>query len=120
MSTKSTPAKDAPDEAASSETRAPREAEAAPAPAAPELVAAPQDQDGPAPGVYEYVHPTACVYPHVPLTAYPVREADDGKELPATVFDWPFGPPNDGRWAKTRKSKPNQAADNAPALSSEE
>lgn len=118
MSTKSSPAKDAPDEATPSEARAPREAEAAPP--APEPVAPPQDQDGPAPGVYEYVHPTACVYPHVPLTAHPAREGAGGKELPATVFDWPFGPPGDGRWAKTRKTKPNQAADNAPALSSEE
>ncbi|MGW2920421.1 hypothetical protein ACWDBF_21520 [Streptomyces angustmyceticus] len=118
MSTKSTPAKDAADEAPTSEARPPREAEAAQAAAEP--VEAPQDQDGPAPGVYEYVHPTACVYPHVPLTAYPAREDGDGKELPATVFDWPFGPPDDGRWAKTRKTKPNQAADNAPALSSEE
>ncbi|MFF7411664.1 hypothetical protein [Streptomyces lydicus] len=120
MSTKSTPAKDAPDEAPSSEALAPRDTEAVPAAPAAEPVEASQDQDGPAPGVYEYVHPTACVYPHVPLTAHPAREGADGRELPATVFDWPFGPPNDGRWAKTRKTKPNQAADNAPALSSEE
>lgn len=118
MTSKPTPAKDASDEAPSSETRAPREAEAAPA--APESVAAAQDQDGPVPGVYEYVHPTACVYPHVPLTAYPAREDGKGVELPATVFDWPFGPPDDCRWAKTRKTKPNQAADNAGPLTSEE
>ncbi|MGW2692330.1 hypothetical protein ACWC3Y_10765 [Streptomyces sp. NPDC001296] len=69
---------------------------------------------GPEPGVYEYTHFADCVYPHVPLTC---RAAT--ADTPATVFDWPFGPPDDGRWTKTRK-KPNQAADNAPALSSEE
>lgn len=84
---------------------------------------------GPEPGVYEFTHFADCVYPHVPLScraAYAGRPADaedpnDRGEQPvtATVFDWPFGPPDDGRWTKTRK-KPNQAADNAPAPSSEE
>lgn len=84
---------------------------------------------GPPPGVYAYVHGSDCVYPHVPLTARaarPARDPDpdvDGDEgepaAPATVFDWPFGPPDDGRWTPTR-SKPNQLADNAPAASSEE
>jgi hypothetical protein len=93
----------------------------------------PDDQDteptGPEPGVYEYTHSADCVYPNVPLTAraeHPGRPADpndqgdEGEDaVAATVFDWPFGPPDDGRWTKTRK-KPNQAADNAPAPSSEE
>jgi hypothetical protein len=84
-----------------------------PAPPAPEPAAAPAPA-GPAPGPYEYAHFTDCVYPHVPLTA---RAAT--ADTPATVFDWPFGPPDDGRWTPTRKS-PNQAADNTPAPSSEE
>ncbi|MDT0435605.1 MULTISPECIES: hypothetical protein [Streptomyces] len=74
------------------------------------------------PGVYEYVHGIGCVYPHVPLTCYAhqplVPATDTSPEIPeqaATVFDWPDGPPADGRWAKTRK-KPNQAADNAGGL----
>jgi len=89
-------------------------------PAAPDAKA-----DVPEPGVYEYTHSADCTYPHVPLTAHaanPGRDADgdDPGEVPvtATVFDWPFGPPEDGRWTKTRK-KPNQAADNEPALSEE-
>ena len=72
------------------------------------------EETGPEPGVYEFTHFADCVYPHVPLTC---RAATP--DTPATVFDWPFGPPDDGRWTKTRK-KPNQAADNAPAPSSEE
>ncbi|MEV6833477.1 hypothetical protein AB0N17_02930 [Streptomyces sp. NPDC051133] len=82
---------------------------------------------GPEPGVYEYVHTDDCVYPHVPLTARAARSGrpatDDEPGEPAvdaTVFDWPFGPPDDGRWKKTRKTKPNQAADNAGPLISEE
>lgn len=71
-------------------------------------------ETGPEPGVYEFTHFADCVYPHVPLSC---RTATG--DTPATVFDWPFGPPDDGRWTKTRK-KPNQAADNAPAPSSEE
>ncbi|MEU0818965.1 hypothetical protein [Streptomyces mirabilis] len=69
---------------------------------------------GPEPGVYEYMHFADCVYPHVPLTC---RAAT--ADAPATVFDWPFGPPDDGRWTKTKK-KPTQAADNAGPLTSEE
>ncbi|MFJ8345024.1 hypothetical protein ACIQ9J_01345 [Streptomyces sp. NPDC094153] len=68
----------------------------------------------PEPGVYEYTHYDDCVYPHVPLTC---RAAT--LDSPATVFEWPFGPPDDGRWTKTKK-KPNQAADNAGPLTSEE
>lgn len=83
---------------------------------------------GPEPGVYEYTHGVDCVYPHVPLTARAARperaadpddDTDQGEPaVAATVFDWPDGPPGDGRWTKTRK-KPNQAADNEPALSEE-
>jgi hypothetical protein len=70
---------------------------------------------GPEPGVYEYTHFADCVYPHVPLSC---RVATATTE--ATVFDWPFGPPNDGRWAPTTKT-PNQVADNdtAPLVSEE-
>jgi hypothetical protein len=83
----------------------------APAPAeAPD----PADTTGPPPGVYAYSYFADCVYPHVPLSA---RAAT--ADAPATIFDWPFGPPDDGRWTPTSKS-PNQAADNAPAPSSEE
>jgi hypothetical protein len=83
-------------------------------PAAPDPEPAPAPAAG-GPGVYEYTHFTDCVYPHVPLTA---RAATPDRA--ATVFDWPFGPPTDGRWTPTSK-KPNQAPDNEPApLSSEE
>lgn len=84
------------------------------------------EPSGPEPGVYEYTHFADCVYPHVPLTARaarperPATDDDPGEAaVAATVFDWPFGPPDDGRWTKTRK-KPNQAADNAGPLTSEE
>lgn len=56
-------------------------------------------------GVYEYVANFATVYA-LPLTARPASA--DG---PATVFDWAFGCPNDGRWQASRK-KPNQLPDN--------
>jgi hypothetical protein len=85
---------------------------AVPAPA-PAAVEAPQPA-GPPPGVYAYSHFADCVYPHVPLSA---RTAT--ADTPATIYDWPFGPPDDGRWTPTSKS-PNQAADNEPAPSSEE
>lgn len=92
-------------------------------PAAPETADEPQP---PEPGVYEYTYSAACVYPHVPLTCRPATpEQPESDSAPAvraqsaTVFDWPFGPPDDGRWIKTRK-KPNQRADNEPPLSSEE
>ncbi|MEU1800903.1 hypothetical protein [Streptomyces sp. NPDC019937] len=124
MSTKSTSAKDASDEAPANETET--AAAAQEGTTATEPVEAPQDQNAPAPGVYEYVHPTECVYPHVPLTARPAAPArqatDDGpgaEAIPATVYEWLSGPPADGRWTKTRK-KPNQAADNAGPLISEE
>ncbi|MFD4968962.1 hypothetical protein [Streptomyces sp. NPDC058424] len=84
--------------------------ESAPDPG-PEPVAEPA---GPEPGVYEYTHFADCVYPHVPLTCHAATA-----DTPATVYNWPFGPPDDGRWTKTKK-KPNQAADNAGPLTSEE
>lgn len=104
-----------------------------PTPQPQEAAASPADTPTDAPaqsgleaGVYEYTHFADCVYPHVPLTARvarperPATDDDPGEPaVAATVFDWPVGPPDDGRWTKTRK-KPNQAADNEPALSSEE
>lgn len=60
-------------------------------------------------GVYEFTGAVATQYLEVPLTARPAT--DDG---PATVFDWPFSAPDDGRWKPTRR-KPNQLPDNAPA-----
>lgn len=118
-SAKSSPAKDpTPAPAPQPEHAAPPTTEPTPAPEA-----APR---GPEPGVYEYTHYADCVYPHVPLTCRaarperPATDTDPGEPaVAATVYAWPFGPPDDGRWTKTRK-KPNQAADNAPAPSSEE
>ena len=105
------------------ETSAATEVPAVPQPPAEEPAA---DPAGPEPGVYEFTHFDDCVYPHVPLScraARPERPATGDEpgepEVKATVFDWPFGPPDDGRWTKTRK-KPNQAADNAGPLTSEE
>jgi len=60
-------------------------------------------------GTYAFTGPLPTQYLHIPLTAYP---ASDGR--PATVFDWAFGAPADGRWEPTKK-KPNQLPDNAPA-----
>lgn len=72
-------------------------------------------------GVYEFVGTIPTQYLDVPLTAHPEipgREATDTEEAvpatPATVFDWPFTAPGDGRW-KPSKKKPNQQPDNAPA-----
>ncbi|MFE5037163.1 hypothetical protein [Streptomyces sp. NPDC056683] len=81
-----------------------------PAPATPDAAPTAAEPGG----AYEFTHFADCVYPHVPLTA---RAATP--DTPATVFDWPFGPPADGRWTKTTK-KPNQAADNAGPLTHEE
>lgn len=122
MPTAKTPKDDAPEP-----TPQPKEA-AAPAsePEADIETQADVEPAGPEPGVYEFTHFDDCVYPHVPLTcraARPERPATDDEpgepEVKATVFDWPFGPPDDGHWTKTRK-KPNQAADNAGPLTSEE
>jgi hypothetical protein len=87
-------------------------ASAAPEPEQPGAVAVP---DGRLPaGAYLFTGPIATQYLDVPLTA---RPAEGGS--PATVFDWPFGAPNDGRWEPTRR-KPNQRPDNEPADSEEE
>ncbi|MEV0090466.1 hypothetical protein [Streptomyces sp. NPDC050738] len=80
----------------------------------PQQEARPAEPEEPEPGVYEFTAESPCVYPHVPLTCRPAAP-----ESPATVFDWPEGPPADGRWTKTRK-KPNQQPDNAPAPSGKE
>lgn len=89
-----------------SSARSAKDTEPTPKPPAP---------DSPAPAdTYEYTHFADAVYPHVPLTA---RAATP--DTAATVFVWPFGPPADGRWTPTTK-KPNQAADNAGPLTSEE
>lgn len=66
------------------------------------------------PAAFEYTAGFATVYVAVPLTARPA----DGQR-PATVYAWPDGPPQDGRWAPTTKT-PNQAADNAGPLNPEE
>jgi hypothetical protein len=102
-------------------TPQPKEA-AAPAPEPGAETPATTEPAGPEPGVYEYTHFDDCVYPHVPLTCHagrPERPATDDApgepEVKATVFDWPFGAPDDGRWKPTRK-KPTQAADNAGPL----
>lgn len=72
-------------------------------------------------GVYEFVGTIPTQYLDVPLTARPEDPGRDatGDEAavpatPATVFDWPFHAPGDGRW-KPSKKKPNQQPDNAPA-----
>lgn len=72
-------------------------------------------------GVYEFTGPIATHYLDVPLTAYPADEGRpaDGDDpgvpaSPATVFEWPFSAPDDGRWQPSKK-KPNQLPDNAPA-----
>ncbi|MER5694955.1 hypothetical protein ACWDBO_31600 [Streptomyces mirabilis] len=107
--------------------------EPTPQPEEPATLTAEPDTEAPAvteptpePGVYEFTHFADCVYPHVPLTCRaarperPATEDDPGEaEVKATVFDWPFGAPDDGRWTKTRK-KPNQNPDNAGPLTSEE
>ncbi|MET7746207.1 hypothetical protein [Streptomyces sp. NPDC005385] len=93
---------------------------------APDSSAPAEDTDKLPPGVYAYVYGIGCVYPHVPLTCRAhqpfVAETDTTPEIAeveATVFEWTDGPPDDGRWVKSRR-KPNQAADNAGPLSSKE
>jgi len=73
-------------------------------------------------GVYEFTGPLATQYLEVPLTARPEDPGLDATAdepaipaTPATVFDWPFSAPADGRWKPTKK-KPNQLPDNAPAI----
>lgn len=72
-------------------------------------------------GVYEFVGTLPTQYLEVPLTARPEDPGTPGTDdepavpaSPATVFDWPFSAPGDGRW-KPSKKKPNQLPDNAPA-----
>ena len=98
---------------------------------APSTTEAPAEQAGASPvpdpatgGVYEYTAPFTTVY-HLPLTAHPLVPAVEASDeepgsaaVPATVFAWPEGPPDD-RWAPTRK-KPNQARDNDAPLTSTE
>jgi hypothetical protein len=77
-------------------------------------------------GVYQFTGSIATQYLDVPVTARPAdpgrpADGDDpgAPPTPATVFDWPFSAPADGRWEPTKK-KPNQVADNAAPLTSEE
>lgn len=115
-------------------TRAPEPAAAEPDKASPEPATAPDEvPEGRLPaGVYEFVGPLPTQYLEVPLTARPedpgrdaIEATDDTPAVPAvpatpaTVFDWPFSAPGDGRW-KPSKKKPNQVADNAAPLSTEE
>lgn len=63
---------------------------------------------------WEYTAPFDSIYLHVPLTARAATAT-----TPATVFAWPDGAPDDGRWRPTRK-KPNQVPDNAGPMTGEE
>lgn len=101
-----------------------------PAPAATEPAKAAEPDEVPEgrlpAGVYEFTGTLPTQYLDVPLTARPEtpgRDATDDEPAipatPATVFDWPFSAPDDGRW-KPSKKKPNQVADNAAPLSTEE
>jgi hypothetical protein len=83
----------------------------APTPTEPESVLVPAGRQPP--GVYEFTGSLPTQYLDIPLTARPA----DGND-PATVFDWPFSAPDDGRWVPTKK-KSNQQPDNAPALPEE-
>lgn len=82
--------------------------------AAPEKPAAEEVPPGRQPaGTYEFTGPIPTLYLEVPLTARPASDDE-----PATVFNWPFTAPDDGRWQPTKK-KPNQLPDNAPAHTEE-
>ncbi|MGE7437945.1 hypothetical protein [Kitasatospora sp. NPDC001175] len=59
------------------------------------------------PAAFEYAAGFDTVYVSVPLTAHP-----DDHRGPATVYAWPDGAPQDGRWQPTTL-QPNQAPDNA-------
>lgn len=93
----------------------------------PDKAAADEVPEGRLPaGVYEFVGTIPTQYLDVPLTARPADPGQDATDdtpavpaTPATVFDWPFSAPDDGRW-KPSKKKPNQVADNAAPLSTEE
>jgi hypothetical protein len=96
----------------------------APEPTAPEPAKAASDEvpKGRLPaGAYEFVGTLPTQYLEVPLTARPETAGQDATDdepavpaTPATVFDWPFSAPGDGRW-KPSKKKPNQQPDNTPA-----
>jgi len=97
--------------------------ETAPAPVEPGAVAVPAGRQPP--GAYEFTGPIATQYLEVPLTARPADPGTPATDYepgrpptPATVFDWPFSAPDDGRWQPTKR-KPNQVADNAPPVSEE-
>jgi hypothetical protein len=117
-----TPAATRTTEAAAPEPAVPEPA--VPEPAVPEPGTAAPDAvpEGRLPaGVYEFTGTLPTQYLEVPLTARPEtpgRDATDdepaGAATPATIFDWPFSAPGDGRW-KPSKKKPNQQPDNAPA-----
>lgn len=100
----------------------PEPAAAEPDKTIPKVAAPDEAPEGRLPaGVYEFVGTLATQYLDVPLTARPEtpgRDATDDEPdapaTPATVFDWPFSAPGDGRW-KPSKKKPNQQPDNAPA-----
>lgn len=100
------------------------EAPAEPAGASPVPDPEPVVKKATAGGVYEYTAPFTTVY-HLPLTAHPpipavaaTEDSDGVPAVPATVFDWPGGPPDD-RWTPTKKH-PNQARDNDAPLTSTE
>jgi len=122
------PAKPAPPEPDPTPAAKPT-AETAPVPVEPGAVAVPAGRQPP--GVYEFTGPIATQYLEVPLTARPANPGRPGRPAtgdtpevppvpasPATVFDWPFSAPDDGRWQPTKR-KPNQVADNAPPVSEE-
>jgi hypothetical protein len=90
--------------------------------AEPKQTNAPEVPEGRLPaGVYEFTGTIPTHYLDVPLTARPAdpgqpAEGDDPgtPAVPATVFDWAFSAPHDGRWQPSKK-KPNQKPDNAGA-----
>jgi hypothetical protein len=66
------------------------------------------------PTAFEYIAGHDTVYVSVPLTAHPADHRG-----PATVYAWPNGAPEDGRWQPTTL-QPNQAPDNAGPQNVEE
>ncbi|MFI8459027.1 hypothetical protein [Kitasatospora sp. NPDC085464] len=97
---------------------APAAAPASAAEPATKATEAPSQANGPA--AYQYTGAVELVYVAVPLTARPALPArpstdDDpgAPATPATVFAWPDGPPDDGRWTPTAEP-PNQNPDNEP------
>lgn len=103
-------------------------------PPAPDTTAEAPAHSGASPSsdAYVYTAPFETIYLAVPLTARPAapavaaRDATDTHPAqaaiparPATVYAWPDGAPDDGRWQPTLLP-PNQAADNAGPFSEEE